>query len=350
MDEKNMESRQSESITNLMRKLMLAQMEFGVAKRSSDNPFYKSKYADWSEIVAATRPAMAKQALSLMMVPLTMSMGTTKITRNSTTETGESVAEETMYPMRGTGIRATLMDTDSGEWIETSVFMAAQNESPQAAGSALTYMSRYAVRTLTGVVTDDDDDGNAASAIRPQQKPYQHPGLPPEQQEDRRAAISPKLTEPKRPAAVAAERAKKTLITEGQQRRAFAIAAQRAKEILFRGDEGHFLPQLVVRVRGGRVHGRVLFRVINGNQLHAAGLDSARVLRQEKVDFHAFGNELLAQVFAVHAEAAAHERRELPAEHSYAQARHPERNAEALPLPGLLIAITAMTSTVSRRE
>lgn len=41
---------------------------------------------------------------------------------------------------------------------------------PQKLGSALTYARRYALTALTGVVADEDDDGNAASTISPAAK------------------------------------------------------------------------------------------------------------------------------------------------------------------------------------
>ena len=44
-----------------------------------------------------------------------------------------------------------------------------QGGSPQQMGSAITYMRRYLFGLLTGIVTDDDDDGQAASRPAPQQ-------------------------------------------------------------------------------------------------------------------------------------------------------------------------------------
>lgn len=38
---------------------------------------------------------------------------------------------------------------------------------PQKVGSAVTYYRRYALAALTGIVADEDDDGNAASAPAP---------------------------------------------------------------------------------------------------------------------------------------------------------------------------------------
>jgi hypothetical protein len=56
----------------------------------------------------------------------------------------------------------------SGEWMGTAITMNPQDGKPQSAGSAITYGRRYALAAMVGVVSDDEDDGNAASlASRP---------------------------------------------------------------------------------------------------------------------------------------------------------------------------------------
>ena len=58
--------------------------------------------------------------------------------------------------------------------------MRVAKEDPQGAGSALTYARRYALGCMTGLVTELDDDGNAASHA-PAGKTYaaNRPSLPP---------------------------------------------------------------------------------------------------------------------------------------------------------------------------
>jgi hypothetical protein len=60
---------------------------------------------------------------------------------------------------RGYELRGTLMHT-SGEMIEGSLPIA--GSTPQEMGSSLTYMRRYLFGCITGLVTDDDDDGHLA--------------------------------------------------------------------------------------------------------------------------------------------------------------------------------------------
>jgi len=54
----------------------------------------------------------------------------------------------------------------SGEWIEQEMSVPVPKADPQGAGSALTYMRRYALAAFVGVV-QADDDGNAASTQKP---------------------------------------------------------------------------------------------------------------------------------------------------------------------------------------
>jgi hypothetical protein len=54
----------------------------------------------------------------------------------------------------------------SGEWISQEMSVPVTKPDAQGAGSALTYMRRYAVAAVVGVV-QADDDGNAASSPKP---------------------------------------------------------------------------------------------------------------------------------------------------------------------------------------
>lgn len=50
----------------------------------------------------------------------------------------------------------------SGEWLRSETPLLVNENGPQAFGSALTYMKRYALCAMLGVAADEDDDGNAA--------------------------------------------------------------------------------------------------------------------------------------------------------------------------------------------
>jgi hypothetical protein len=60
----------------------------------------------------------------------------------------------------------TIISHKSGEWISQEMSVPVTKPDAQGAGSALTYMRRYALAAVVGVV-QADDDGNAASSPKP---------------------------------------------------------------------------------------------------------------------------------------------------------------------------------------
>ena len=68
-------------------------------------------------------------------------------------------------PAEGGGLllRTTLLHT-SGQFVSSAVPLAYNPASMQSLGSAITYARRYALAALVGVVTEADDDGNAADS------------------------------------------------------------------------------------------------------------------------------------------------------------------------------------------
>lgn len=135
---------QSESIANLAKALSIVQGKLTHAKKDSANPFFKSKYADLESVWDACRDLLAVNGLSVAQFPGTYS------------DLDKSMSLNTI-----------LMHT-SGEWISQEMTVPVSKADAQGAGSALTYMRRYALAAVVGVV-QADDDGNAAS--NPQSKP-----------------------------------------------------------------------------------------------------------------------------------------------------------------------------------
>lgn len=91
-------------------------------------------YADLADVTEAAMPLLTKHGLSFITAP--------RLTE------------------RGYELRGVLMHT-SGESIDGA--LPINGGTPQEMGSALTYARRYLLGCLTGVVTDNDDDGALAS-------------------------------------------------------------------------------------------------------------------------------------------------------------------------------------------
>lgn len=134
----------SESIANLATALAMAQMNIKGAIKDSNNPFFKSKYADLSSVVEAIRPAFGQCGLSY-------------IQRVEPSDKDEVRVE-------------TILLHASGEWLSCGVLnLPVSKADAQGYGSALTYARRYSLAAACGVAPEDDD-GNAASGKNAPQK------------------------------------------------------------------------------------------------------------------------------------------------------------------------------------
>lgn len=105
------------------------------ATKDTNNPFFKTKYADLSSVVAAIKPALVANDLFF-----TQAMH----------ERDGGVCVETF-----------VHHADGGSMSFGNLFVPASKNDAQAYGSAQTYARRYSLQTAFGVCPDDDD-GNAA--------------------------------------------------------------------------------------------------------------------------------------------------------------------------------------------
>ena len=120
----------SEQLNELAPALAKAQGQMTGAAKSAANPFFKSKYADLASVWDACRQPFAENGLSLLQSPST---------------DGVRVSLDTL-----------LLHT-SGQWIKGTVSVSAKEDSPQAVGSCITYLRRYALQSFAGVAPEDDD-------------------------------------------------------------------------------------------------------------------------------------------------------------------------------------------------
>jgi hypothetical protein len=128
---------QSESIKELITALVKAQGEFSAIPKTSDNPFFKSKYASLPDVVMHTTPILSKNGLAVMQF--------------------------VTYDDMGNDALITYLTHVSGEYIAYTMKLHLPKQDPQGQGSAITYARRYSYQAALGLVADEDDDGNAAS-------------------------------------------------------------------------------------------------------------------------------------------------------------------------------------------
>lgn len=143
----------SDSIANLTAALSIVQGKMSHAVKDSANPFFKSKYADLESVWDACRDLLSANGLAVMQFPGDIEfIQLEKVDGNVTILTKMSLT--------------TVISHKSGEWISQEMSVPVTKADAQGAGSAITYMRRYALAAVVGVV-QADDDGNAASSPKP---------------------------------------------------------------------------------------------------------------------------------------------------------------------------------------
>jgi|TARA_R110000803_G_scaffold45387_1_gene95668 hypothetical protein len=123
----------SEQINEIAEALAAAQGEIQNPGKSAENPFFKSKYADLAEVLSVVRPVFSRHGLSVVQMPYSSDDG-------------------------GIGV-TTMISHKSGQWMQGSLELPLQvaKNVNQDAGSAITYMRRYALAAAAGVAQEDLD-------------------------------------------------------------------------------------------------------------------------------------------------------------------------------------------------
>lgn len=128
----------SEQVAKIFPAFIKAQSEFSKATKDSNNPFFKSKYADLNSYLDAIGEALSDNDLAVMQ-----------------DTSGEDVGQIIKV--------ATRLIHSSGEWIESEpLILHPTDMKPQSFGSAQTYARRYSLASFLGLGAEDDD-GNHAS-------------------------------------------------------------------------------------------------------------------------------------------------------------------------------------------
>ena len=120
----------SEQVNEIAGALAKAQAGLKGAAKDSANPFFKHNYADLASVWNACRKGLTDNGLSIVQSP---------------SAEGAIVSLDTMLLHM------------SGQWIRGTVSVVAKDDSPQAIGSAITYLRRYALQSFVGIAPEDDD-------------------------------------------------------------------------------------------------------------------------------------------------------------------------------------------------
>lgn len=115
----------------------------------STNPFHKNKYASLGAHLSVIKPLAAKHGLAIMQVPCTEN--------------------------NCVGIRTTVIHKDGGSISEFVGIPASNEMSGQQAGAVISYLRRYALASVAGVATEDDDAESDRTVRSAPPAQYQQP-------------------------------------------------------------------------------------------------------------------------------------------------------------------------------
>ena len=134
--------REEGKLTELYVALAKARSEFLEVVFDSNNPHFGSRYVTLGAIQRATVPALTKNGLMIMQLPITKSDGRCLL--------------------------VTKLVHTSGAKIEWDFWIEPTAKTAHAYGSAITYSKRYCQIALLNIFGEDaDDDGNLASGSKP---------------------------------------------------------------------------------------------------------------------------------------------------------------------------------------
>jgi ERF superfamily len=140
------------SKARLFAALAKAQAQMGRAHKDSVNPAFRSKYVSLPAVLDAVLPAFNANGLAVLQHPLVH----------------DDVSAVTL---------TTVITHESGEYMTSTCTMPVGGKrDAHAVGSAISYMRRYALASIAGVI-QDDDDGNGASGQQQQQQQQAAPRM-----------------------------------------------------------------------------------------------------------------------------------------------------------------------------
>ena len=128
----------SPEVTDLAKALIAVQHALQPAIKDRENPFAKSRYATLNSVMDSCRDALRTNGIWVTQYPVPAEAG-------------------------HLGLVTKLTHAESGQWQSSLLVMPLPKADPQGYGSAMTYARRYALSAMLGMVTEEDDDGEAAS-------------------------------------------------------------------------------------------------------------------------------------------------------------------------------------------
>lgn len=124
----------SDTINEIAEALAKAQAKMAGAIKDSENPHFRSRYADLASVREACMGALNAEGIGVLQSPRLVDAPDTIV-----------VELETRFVHR------------SGQWVADHLRVPVSKPDAQGVGSAITYARRYALAAFAGVAPEDDD-------------------------------------------------------------------------------------------------------------------------------------------------------------------------------------------------
>jgi hypothetical protein len=139
------------TMKNIVKALLEAQKKIENARKNANNPHFKSRYATLEAVLDAVKVEL--------------------------NQNGIVIAQTCGKDPEGHFVETKLIH-ESGEQIESRIYLVLERQTMQGFGSALTYGRRLGLASLVALGAEEDDDANRAEREAPkpvQARPAQRP-------------------------------------------------------------------------------------------------------------------------------------------------------------------------------
>jgi hypothetical protein len=130
---------------NIYSVILQARGMIGAVSKNAKNPFFKSNYADINNVIETITPVCESLGIVFTQCPKVID------------------GKDVLYT------RLTLQDNNE-QFIDSEVRLLLPSADMQKLGSAITYARRYALISMFGLETEDDDGQSASKKLTPTQK------------------------------------------------------------------------------------------------------------------------------------------------------------------------------------
>jgi hypothetical protein len=155
----------SEEIDKIFPAFVSFQNKLGYAEKKVENSFFKSKYADISEVLKVIKEPLVNNKLAIMQFPTTLDFVDSTVKEQVLKQySGQHGSWEKLVwtgkykliPVKEVQV-TTLIIHESGQWIKSQYSEIPEDNSHHARGKAITYARRYCLNAICGIASEDED-------------------------------------------------------------------------------------------------------------------------------------------------------------------------------------------------